>query len=664
MKKIKQIILTIIAVTLTVTAACTRDEAEQFPVAAAADSFSLDISFGKPSPSTRATTITDEGGVETLNENKITKLDIFFYQGTTLKWHTGTGSVTYDGASKKATIPITTGKRALFENNTTITYDIYVLVNNSANLSSITEGDDNLEVLKKIVFQSADFESKGGSEAQTAFVMDGMIQNMVNLNNPHLGTVNLKRAASKIRLTLAQVAVPGYTQEGQASARLVHFTDKSHLLDGTLPVVPENNEWRETSQRAITVDGTTAAPFYAYANDWSSTATATRETYIELFIPLKNNDNGVTKSYKYRIPLTPRTADADETAHLNKLERNFLYDISVSVQILGSIAEVPVDVPGNYTIKDWGTKDVLVNIQGSHYLVVSERNVIMPNRTGYTLTFNSSIPNVTLVPNSLKATYTYVSTTTGQPTTANVAADQMPVVMVAPGVASGNITITSPIPVNFIPKDIEFQITNGTLTETVTIQQLPPTYFTVTKGVSSYLPDEGSRTSLPSGNNNPYMYAVTTLAPAGDIIWGFPPIDSQGQTINSEEVSKMVSPKFEMASQFGSTQTKSYANGQKQCRGYTETAEDGTVKTGWRLPTAAEIHYIDVIQQTAPTKYVMRGAYYWSNWDKYPTQEGSNTRQGAYKMGVNIPPKNHDDSYNTGASYNSAHVRCIRDIKD
>lgn len=660
MKTIKQVILTIIAVTLTVTTACTRDEAEQFPIAAA-DSFSLDISFGKPS--TRAT-ITPEDGIEDLNENKISSLDIFFYQDTTLKWHTGTGSVTYDGASKKATIPITTGKRALFENNTTITYDIYVLVNNSANLDSITEGADNLEALKTIVFQSADFVSKGGSKAQTAFVMDGMIQKKVNLNNPDLGTVTLKRAASKIRLTLAQVAVPGYTytQEGQASARLVHFNDKSHLLDGTLPVEPASNEWRETSSISIPIGGTTAAPFYAYANDWSSETS--RETYIELFIPLKDNVNGVTKSYKYRIPLTPRTADATETTHLNKLERNFLYDISTTIRILGSIAEIPVEVSGNYIIKDWGTQEVLVNIQGSHYLVVSERNVVMPNRTGYTLTFNSSIPNVTLVSGSLKATYTYVSTSTGQPVTANVATDQMPTVMVAAGVASGNITITSPIPVNFIPKDIEFQITNGTLTETVTIQQLPPTYFTVTKGVSSYLPDEGSRTSLPSGNNNPYMYAVTTLAPAGDIIWGFPPIDSQGQTINSEEVSKMVSPKFEMASQFGSTQTKSYANGQKQCRGYTETAEDGTVKTGWRLPTAAEIHYIDVIQQTAPTKYVMRGAYYWSNWDKYPTQEGSNTRQGAYKMGVNIPPKNHDDSYNTGASYNSAHVRCIRDIKD
>lgn len=639
MKIIKQVILTIIAVTLTVTAACVRDEAEQFPVAA--DTLSLDISFGKPSTSTRA--ITEEDGVAELNEKKINTLDIFFYQGPKLKWHTGSAS--YDSETQKATIPITAGKRTLFENNSTISYDIYVLANNSANLSSITEEGDNLEALKTIVFQSADFVSKGGSEAQTAFVMDGKITKVVNLNNPHLGTVNLKRAASKIQLTLTEVAVPGYTQTGQASARLVHFTDKSHLLDGTLPVVPENNEWRETSQRSIPVGGTTAAPFYAYANDWSSVAS--RETYIELYLPLKDTEEaaGEAKTYKYRIPLTPRNATGDETAHINKLKRNFLYDISTTIRILGSIAEEPVEVSGNYIIKNWGTQEVLVNIQGSHYLVVSERNVIMPNRTGYTLTFNSSIPNVTLVPGSLKATYTYVSNTTGQPVTANVATNQMPTVTVASGVASGNITITSPIPVNSIPKDIEFKITNGTLTETVTIRQLSATYFTVTKGVSSYLPDEGSRSQLPSGNNNPYMYAVTTLAPAGDIIWGFPPTDDQGQTINSEEVSRMVSPKFEMASQFGATPTKSYANGQKQCRGYTETAEDGTVKIGWRLPTEAEIQYIDNLQHNSnnPQGIVMAGQYY---WDAYSSN-------GAYRM-----------SGGSGGSSNSAHVRCIRDIKD
>ena len=65
----------------------------------------------------------------------------------------------------------------------------------------------------------------------------------------------------------------------------------------------------------------------------------------------------------------------------------------------------------------------------------------------------------------------------------------MPSVTVHPNVDAGNITINSAIPVNFIPNDIEFQITNGPLTVTVTVRQLPATYYTVTKGVESYMID-------------------------------------------------------------------------------------------------------------------------------------------------------------------------------
>jgi len=639
MKKIKQIILTIIAVTLTVTTACVRDEAEEFPVAA--DSFSLDISFGKIS--TRAIG-TEEGDEQNLNENRISSLDIFFYQGETLKWHTG--SVNYDANTGKATIPITEGKRALFENNTSTSYDIYVVANNRADLSSITEEGDNLEALKQIVFQSTDFVSKGGSEPQPTFVMDGKMSEVVNLNSPDLGTVELKRAASKIRLQLVEVAVPGYTQDGQASASLVHFLDKSFLLDGDSPFVPEDdNDWRETTQRYISGGATTtAAPFYAYANDWNSVPS--RETYIELYIPLKNNESNETNSYKYRIPLTPRNATGDEAPYINKLHRNFLYDISTTIRILGSIEEPPVEIEeANYTIKNWSTQDVLVNIQGSHYLVVSERNVTMPNRASYTLTFNSSIPDVKLVEGSLKATYTYVSTDTGEPVTQNVSGNQVPEVIVQQGVASGNITINSRVPINFIPKDIEFKITNGQLEETVIIRQLPATYFTTERGNRSNL-----RNQLDAAHNNPYMYTITTLAPDGNIIWGFPPLDASGNTVNSAEVAQMVSPRFMMASQMGATQIMSYSNGVTNCNNYwEETTKNGvTVRyDDWRLPTEAEIKYIDDLQHNNnnPLGIVMRGNYY---WDAY---SGNN----AYRM---------KDPVTSSGNSTSAHVRCIRDIKD
>lgn len=650
MNKNIQILIAIIASMFLITTACNRDEAEEFPIADK-DSFSINISFGKLSTRALSTEDGDEDGA--FNENKINSLDIFFYEGSTLKWKVN--SLTYDEASKKATIPISADKRSLFVDNSK-SYDIYVVANNTADLSAITEGADNLQTLKDIVFQTTSFTTSGGSTPQSSFVMDGMISKVVNINSPDLGTVNLKRAAAKIRLNLVEVDIPGYTLDGNASARLVHFTDKSSLMDEGTPFTPGSSDWKETGyyelSRELNNKNTTVTPFYAYENDWSSNGS--RETYFELFIPLKEDETEITQTYKYRVPISPRDLTGDEAQYMKKLQRNFLYDVSVIVKILGSIEELPVEITGNYIIKDWGTQEILVDIKGSHYLVVSERNVTMPNRNSYIVTFNSSIPNVTLVPNSLKASYTYVNASTGQPVTQFITSGpQMPSVTVLPNVAAGNITITSAIPINFIPKDIVFQITNGPLTETVTVRQLPATYFTVTKGVRSYMVDRdwlgrdvwGIRYELPSNLNNPYMYAITTLAPAGDLIWGFPPTDSQGQTVNSEEVANMISPRFEMASQFGASLPKNYSLAQEQCKRYTETAEDGTEKSGWRLPTQAEIKFIDELQNNPNNSLglVMTAKWY---WDAYSSN-------GAYQM-----------IGGSEGSSTSAYVRCIRDIKN
>lgn len=624
-----------------ITTACNRDEAEEFPIADK-DSFSINISFGKLSTRALSTEDGDEDGA--FNENKINSLDIFFYEGSTLKWKVN--SLTYDEASKKATIPISADKRSLFVDNSK-SYDIYVVANNTADLSTITEGADNLQTLKDIVFQTTSFTTSGGSTPQSSFVMDGMISKVVNINSPDLGTVNLKRAAAKIRLNLVEVDIPGYTLDGNASARLVHFTDKSSLMDEGTPFTPGSSDWKETGyyelSRELNNKNTTVTPFYAYENDWSSNGS--RETYFELFIPLKEDETEITQTYKYRVPISPRDLTGDEAQYMKKLQRNFLYDVSVIVKILGSIEELPVEITGNYIIKDWGTQEILVDIKGSHYLVVSERNVTMPNRNSYTVTFNSSIPNVTLVPNSLKASYTYVNASTGQPVTQFITSGpQMPsVITVQPNVAAGNITINSAIPINFIPKDIEFQITNGPLTETVTVRQLPATYYSTEKGIRSSL-----RNVLDPSHNNPYMYKITTLAPAGDIIWGFPPLDNQGRTINSAEIANMVSPSFMMASQFGATSTMGYTNAVTNCSDYwEETIIDGaTVRySDWRLPTEAEIKFIDDLQHNInnPQGVVMRGNYY---WDAY---NGNN----AYQM---------KDPITSSGSPTSAHVRCIRDV--
>ena len=495
----------------------------------------------------------------------------------------------------------------------------------------------------------------GGNASQPSFVMDGVTSQIVNLNSPDLGTVQLKRAVSKIRLRVLDVSVPGYVQVGEASVRLVHFTTKSALLEGGAAPLLVSDDWKNTSGQSVSTthtDGgkTTAAPFYAYENDWSNEKN--RETYLELYVPLKKKgENEEVQSYKYRVPLTPSGLTGEEEQYMNKLQRNFLYDISVNVKILGSREEPPVKLTGNYTIKNWSTEEIMVDITGAHYLVVSERHVIMPNRDSYTLQFNSSIPDVTLLADSLKATYTYVSTTTGQPVTENVAVGQRPTVTVQPNVASGTITIDSPIPVNFIPKDIEFKVTNGSLTETITIQQLPATYFTAERGDRSSERPSGNWNSTDPPQRNRYMYAITTLAPEGTLIWGFPPLDDDGRTVNSAEVANMISPKFMMASQLGArSATLSYNVSRSNCLSYWEetTINGQTVRyDDWRLPTEAEMKFIDDLQHNDknPQGVVMHGSYYWD----------------AYSANGAFPMKSPTDFQ---SSPTSAGNRCIRDIKD
>src|SRR5690554_6542822 len=261
MKKTIQFYIALIIAVLTIITACDSDEAEKFPQTDK-QSFSLDISFGKLS--TRA--LTTEGGDAdgSFNENKINSLDIFFYEGSTLKWKVN--NPTYDDSSKKATIAVTAEKRALFDN--VKSYDIYVIANNTALLSTIIEGENNLQTLKNIVFQTTSFESAGGNTLQASFVMDGMISKVVDINSPELGTVNLKRAAAKMRLNLINVDIHGFTQNGNASASLVHYTDKSSLMNEGAAYIPNSSEWNETGYNELskeyTSTYTTETPFYAY----------------------------------------------------------------------------------------------------------------------------------------------------------------------------------------------------------------------------------------------------------------------------------------------------------------------------------------------------------------------------------------------------------------
>lgn len=242
------------------------------------DNLTIHVAFTKSSTPPSLTRFTENGDHDgTFNENKVEKLDIFFYEGNRLKWKALSTDMSYNAATNIATLPVPADKKALFQGN--VPYDVYVVANSNADYTGIAEEAVNAADLKNLVVQSGDFVTKGGSATpQNSFLMDGVITKTIHLNNPNLGTVNLERAAAKIRLRLVNVAVPGFERVGNATAKLMHFTDKTTLMAGGLAPTLAPADWKETSAILLSATApgnvgggeTTPTPFYAYANNWQN----------------------------------------------------------------------------------------------------------------------------------------------------------------------------------------------------------------------------------------------------------------------------------------------------------------------------------------------------------------------------------------------------------
>ena len=608
------------------------------------------------------------------NENIVNTLDLFFYQDGVLKHHVPNNRLIIaeadpaDPVKKNVTVPVTSGLKELIDASNPV-YDVYVVANNTAGLSAITVGN-SLATLQNLLFATSDFESKGGYQAQSSFVMDGMLSGKNIKTTPDMGKTELKRAASKVRIRILEIkdtSGEGYVYDpatmGAPQARLVHFTDQSVLLEsGTAATPASPAQWKETPWRNVetAVGGmvglpgnTTAAPFYAYSNDWNTDVA--RETYVELKIPFSKD--GVTRDYFYHVPVTPymlTTPDPEIEPHLRKMERDFLYDIAVKINYVGVADNPPVTLEGNYTITDWSEQNIVAEVFMFHYLMVTPNNTVMPNVNTFTLDFLSSVTPVNY--KDLSVSYTYVNNNTGAETTVPITSGAQYATVTIDNNAK-KITVTSAIPENYIPKDITFTAyTNPsaslTIEQKVVIRQLPATYFTSERGNISYERQNGT---LASGLVNRYMYCITTLAPdeSSNYRWGFPPVDGNGNTLDNAIVANMISPKFMMASQLGATTTMGYDNAKTQCQNYWEETTINGVKVkydDWRLPTEAEIKYIDDLQRVGGVTQIMTGKYY---WDAY---SGNN----AYRMRQdNSPPY-----YSGNATATNAHVRCIRDVKD
>lgn len=536
-----------------------------------------------PSVDTRAT----EAGDNLLNENKIDNLHVFFFPQNAadnqvcFKYESFTG-LAFQGTSIFA--KILTTPRSVFASNAT--YDIYTIVNLPADVavsSTITLGA--LKALRTLTPITS-------TSVQPNFVMDSKSSAVLNpiVSTPIVYVdVPLKRAASKIRVQFALAPGSGVATAATAQVSLRHFAKNSSLLDGN-PLTLTAGDYLNSSY----ISGTPATTFtfYCYENNWASTST--NETYLMVNLPY-----GTRLSNYYRVAVNKYA----NNAVTGRVERNMIYDVMVYLDNDGSENESgTVAINGNCTITNWTTNEVVLKTISQHYLGISEYNIVMPNTSTFTLNYVSDLPiSIT----NVTATCTQYSTT-GAASTVTYTSGQSQFPTFTVNTAASTITINSAIPINYVPKNMTFTVTNNQgLSLNATVVQYPARYVTARTSTGNIKPE------WYTGGTNLNLFTVNTLVPSsnGSYTLG-DPTNGYAKTDSTTNGNKMVSPRFIIASQYGVYIRVNYYMAQTRCLLYGEDI----YRSGWRLPTKAEIELINNIQDdpNSAVKALLTGDAYWS----------------------------------------------------
>ena len=605
-----------------------------------------------------------EVGEDAYNENTVSSITVLFYKGGQLFWQSkesGQGGITPNGSittpGRHYIIPVPDDKKAQL--NGVNSFNVYVVCNKASFVAPATEA----ALLKEVVTDELN------ATAPTSFVMIGSATNkkidMGTQAGRNLGSIGLKRVAAKVRVLRPTVDVAGYVQVGDAQVKLRNYADRGYLA--TAENVP-TAEYKTTDYRPVTEvlpNGGKAMHFYSYYNEWTSSTALDRrpELMVQIKMKKEGESDNMAKSYYYKVPLEPQQ---------KSLQSNKLYELSLRIEIIGSPSpENPELVTGAVSVEEWSKHEDSYGLPATQFLVVAEHDVEMKNATQYSLPYQSSKHPITISIKKVYATFVDHQGVT-QTITYTQGMSEFPTITFD----ANTIHINSSIPVNNVPKYIEFEVTNGVsgLVEKVKVTQVPSSFIIHTMGTSSSLNPSGQ---LPSHLKNKAMYHIRILVPPADMILGFPPMEeveffdgntSKGfkkLTKNDVETSRMVSPSFELASQLGATTTWPYYrlyDGKPQidtkynksatynCASYIEKRVVDGVEVevkGWRLPTEAEIDLIDKLQNDpdSAVKRIMTGKFYWDSYSADGAKEMKHYEAG-------------------GSSKDKAHIRCVRDVKD
>ncbi|MGL4780398.1 MAG: fimbrial protein, partial [Bacteroidales bacterium] len=300
---------------------------------------------------TRAT----EPGDDLLNENKIDRLDVIFFNGETNVLYPTQDQLTFNPTTKVLTIKVSNSKYQLF--NGTTSYKRVVFANLPLD-RTLLEGKTYSQI-RALVAQS-DFTLS----QQPDFIMEFTDNTTLAFAHPVLATANLKRAAVKVRTSIKRLDAPtGYTAL-KAEVQFTNYLDKTTLTDGAPYVAVIGVDYKTKAYTQIGMPAEAFDPkvisFLTYENDW--TYDRQREPFIRVKVRWKKNSDNTEFDGYYKAPFSYLNSPNINDGLAFKLLRNTIYDIGFNISGLGSSdPENPETIASNFTLKDWTSKEILAS---------------------------------------------------------------------------------------------------------------------------------------------------------------------------------------------------------------------------------------------------------------------------------------------------------------
>ena len=694
------------------------------------------LGIQEASPRTRAIS-SDELKDDQLNENKISRLDVFIFKaadGTFVKdYHIGNltpDSIVISGGKEGYLLSRDWAKDRLEKN---VAYKVYVVAN-STNTAITTEGATTTEAaLKALSTTDADIYKrlKEGAAADDrtyspnkTFLMNATVdswtiessatQLICNKTATGETPLLLERAAVKIVMDVSLSDVlkerleADHSQYGEAKWKFVNFNTATPELpegDAVSEVVSLKGDYLDAvpAEDIATNPGHYTLTTYAYPQDWTNVANAYDVAPAILISYTVIDEGGAPHYHYYYIPVCFGGDTNTGEPAVTKTERNKLYKVTAIISSYGSFETISAEQAQlTYEVKNWLVNDPAeVVANATDYLFVTPTKYVFNGGDedewlDNTFRYYSSGPvQITDISATFKDR-TGATQTDPDATRWEVGA-----------AANGQIVVRSKVPTYGTFRTIKFTVVSGNKSQVVEIRHYPADYIMGISGSwSSY--NDDSWTSLGSGSTynscyvsvigsafsfgsgllsgtrfhaqlyeNGQIYVLGTNGRRGDAVSGatnnqmyvLQITSSNDQyTVGRPQITKntawiytagflswpqqykqieysyseddVISPAFMLASQLGVNQGfENQEQSALHCALYKEVASDGTVFTGWRLPTKQEIQYMIDNQNNDVMIEVLGGRYYW-------TLDGSRAE------------------YPSGTSPNQTYTRCVRDVTE